>query len=166
MGDKITLIGSVLGYDENRYTFPICPALVYLKVKVKKKVFDIFSERDMKSLKEEHPEIYQIIEEHSYAFKPELVENLEAKFTLKDVPVGQWDYIIAAYVDTRSYDITEKFGNNGFDENKEISSEQLNSTPLIENIIIPVKDVWYKEQLAKPKTDDPKRTMFIPGETL
>ena len=153
------LKGTVMGYLENNYTRPITSATVFIKIHImneqgKEEIYNLTKKEDIIKLSKEFPEVYQVIAEHHQAFEAKQV-NEKGIFSINELPVSWWCYIIGAYVQQKEYDITQHLGNNGFDQNKEIKGEDLEKKQNLEGIIVPVKDEWYKDKTPEPKNDDP-----------
>ncbi|MBT7902585.1 hypothetical protein HN587_01895 [Candidatus Woesearchaeota archaeon] len=169
--DKTALLkGRVMGYLDKRYTTPIHPAEVYLKIHVKDeehpdgRLFNPLLESDMNAMKEEFPDLYDMVSKHYKAFKPAPVKNQQGEFMIKNVPIGWWCYVVTARVEEKDYDLYDPMSNNGFDAHEEIKGPFLEEVQSVEGIIIAVEDEWSKKAMAPPKTDDPKTDpKTVPG---
>jgi hypothetical protein len=168
----VDLNGKVYGCIGDHYTRPIGNATVFLKIHVrqgkKERVYNTSDKKDIEQLAKDLPEIYRTVTQYDEAFTPRQASR-DGEFSFPHVPVDWWCYVIGAYIETKEYDITNKLGNNGFDEPKELTSSQLVQKPKIDGIIIPVEDEWYKKGInhGQKKGDRPTnlddKNQFRPG---
>ena len=153
------LKGTVMGFDKyQNHTRPISPAVVYLKIDFNKKVYDLTQEKDIKELNEINRNILNSINTYEQEsminpFSPKEI-GPDGIFEFKHLPVENWSYVVAAYVEDKEYSILDKNGYNGYKTNEAISNKYLLEKNNIEGIIVPVEDTWLIE--AEPKKGDPK----------
>ncbi|MBU2561959.1 MAG: hypothetical protein KKD17_06710 [Nanoarchaeota archaeon] len=163
--------GTVIGFIGEKMTRPIYPANVFLLVQVtgedgkaelyypadedklgrlkKSKVLGI------ESLQRKHPDVYPPINEAFESFTPVHIDenNNLGRFEFKDIPAGSWGYIAVAYVEDELYMHTDKMGDNGLGKNEVIYGRDILSQEgnILDNVVIPVKDVWIEKVKPAPK---------------
>jgi len=164
------LIGEVRGYKGEDVTRGLSPANVFVKIWLQKgkkpKVYSPFEKKDMEKLKEEFPSIYTILLEYS-VFKDHPVDKF-GKFHL-DVPIGNWGYIVSAYVEKNEGQHIDSLGDDGKGKgtHEVIIPSDFNDEKrmTLEGIVVPVEDrLWEPPKGTKkgdPKTDPGK---VKPGE--
>jgi hypothetical protein len=174
--------GSVIGYQDDNYTRPIKPACAFLMVHVKSEkgseIYYLAPEKELGNLKkykvmgieklqERHPDIYDAVVEHLEEFKPVQIddENSLSRFEFRNVPLGWWCYIAAAYVEDEVHMNTDVMGNNGLGRNEVIHGEEIMKQDgnTIDNIVVPVEDKWIgKVKAPKIKVDESDEGMDDP----
>jgi hypothetical protein len=152
------LHGTVMGYLKEQYTRPITAATVFLKVHIRddKKgelIYNLTKENDIIKLAHDFPEVYHVIAKYHHAFEAHEVDQKDGSFSIKELPVSWWCYIVGAYVDKKEYDITQKLGNNGFNKREEIKGPDLAHKKNLEGIIVPVEDEWLPDIPEVPVDD-------------
>ncbi|MBW2972593.1 hypothetical protein KY359_06155 [Candidatus Woesearchaeota archaeon] len=166
-----TIRGAVIGYLKDVRTRPITPASAFLFIVVGEgeaaKMYYPAPEKDLGKLKkkfmlygvealaEEHPEVYRQVHYELESFSPFKIEpdNTLAIFEFRRIPIGDWKYIVAAYVEETVYVHTEKMGDNGLGKNELILGKDLLEQPehVLENVVVPVPDKWFAKLKKAPE---------------
>ncbi|MBN1543924.1 hypothetical protein JW898_00500 [Candidatus Woesearchaeota archaeon] len=188
-GSKVrqgSLGGIVMGYSGDRLTRPIFPANVFLLVHITgkdgktelyypapddklgklRKKHDI---RGIGALEEKHPAVYPHINRAVESFRPFRIDegNGLGRFKFKDIPAGSWGYVAAAYVEDEVYMHTDRMGDNGMGKNEAIYGKDIIAQDgnALENVVIPVKDVWLEKvkPAKKVKVNETDKDMDQPS---
>lgn len=160
------LKGDVRGYLGKEYTRSLTNANVFVKIVFpagkKGRTYSPYSEKDMLSMRKDFPDMYNALHESGVLKAVPVDKNGE--FNIR-VPLLQAGYIVSARVEDKDYDHTQK-------EKEVIWPHQIMSREgfVLEKIIIPVKDRWWKvsegTQKGDPKTDPSKVPAGRPSKRL
>ncbi|RMF55690.1 hypothetical protein D6745_01325 [Candidatus Woesearchaeota archaeon] len=158
--ENAMISGFVMGYNEGKYTRPLFPASVFIKVAIGEEYFDPGNEEDARRLEQNHLDVWNELSDKLDYFKPYQVPEWKPSqgspmgYFEFNVPVSdKFGYCLFARVGEETRSMLDEMGQNGLGTNANILGADLAERKELNGVIIAFYDKWLPEPPPKKLRD-------------